>query len=248
MPDRIEDFALRVRDNDNVAVAKRPLAANLSLNGSISLTTDREIPAGHKIAIAAIAQGDPIFKYGQVIGYARRPISPGQHVHTHNVTMRADADDRTQLAHECCIDYRPTALYPPDLQPEAMAALQRATLEPASEAVMASLGVDARYETPARVDRVYDRVARALAQARPPQVALTRYQSLDPMGHYFLRYAAPSEFGDVTDEERHRLGQQVRQQAICICFGGQPTGQAKQLLATCQAALALDSAPRQLLM
>src|SRR5437764_328443 len=64
MPDRFEDFALRLRDNDNVAVAKRPLAANLSLNGSISLTTDREIPAGHKIAIAAIAQGRPILKYG----------------------------------------------------------------------------------------------------------------------------------------------------------------------------------------
>ena len=33
-----------------------------------------------------------------------------------------------------------------------------------------------------------------------------RYQSLDPIGHYFLRYAMPSEFGDVTDEERRRLG------------------------------------------
>ena len=51
-----------------------------------------------------------------------------------------------------------------------------------------------------------------------------------------------------TTQQRHRLGQQVRQQAICICFGGQPTGQAKQLLATCQAVLALDGAPRQLLM
>src|SRR5205814_9236199 len=29
---------------------------------------------------------------------------------------------------------------------------------------------------------------------------------LDPIGHYFLRYALPSEFGDVTDDERRRLG------------------------------------------
>ena len=50
MSDRFDDFALRLRDTDNVAVAKRPLAAGFSLNGSISLTTDREIPAGHKIA------------------------------------------------------------------------------------------------------------------------------------------------------------------------------------------------------
>ena len=42
-------------------------------------------------------------------------------------------------------------------------------------------------------------------RTRPAQVTLTRYQSLDPIGHYFLRYAMPSEFGDVTDEERRRL-------------------------------------------
>ena len=41
---------------------------------------------------------------------------------------------------------------------------------------------------------------------RPAQVTITRYQSLDPIGHYFLRYAVPSEFGDVTDDERRRLG------------------------------------------
>jgi predicted AlkP superfamily phosphohydrolase/phosphomutase len=53
---------------------------------------------------------------------------------------------------------------------------------------------------------VYDRIAQTLGLARPPQVMLMRYQSLDPIGHYFLRYAMPSEFGDVTDEERQRFG------------------------------------------
>ena len=38
-----------------------------------------------------------------------------------------------------------------------------------------------------------------------------RYQSLDPIGHYFLRYAMPSEFGDVTDEERRRFGSVLEQ-------------------------------------
>jgi len=37
-------------------------------------------------------------------------------------------------------------------------------------------------------------------------VTFTRYQSLDPIGHYFLRYAIPSEFGDVADDEHRRLG------------------------------------------
>src|SRR5882762_9249597 len=111
MSERFDDFALRLRDNDNVAVAKRPLAAGMALNGSISLVTNREIPAGHKIAVMEILEGDAIFKYGQVIGYARRRIAPGEHVHTHNVRMRDDADERTQLAHECCVDFVPVQHY-----------------------------------------------------------------------------------------------------------------------------------------
>ena len=69
-----------------------------------------------------------------------------------------------------------------------------------------AIGSTRGHEAPARTDRVYDRIARELAAAPAAQVTLTRYQSLDPIGHYFLRYAMPSEFGDVTDEERRRLG------------------------------------------
>src|SRR5437667_3196565 len=105
----------------------------------------------------------------------------------------------------------PSAIYPPELQLEALAAMESATTG-APQVVMASLGgaggsgADPRQETPARTDRVYDRIAQAMARGRPAQVTLTRYQGLDPIGHYFLRYAVPSEFGDVTDEERRRLG------------------------------------------
>ena len=45
-----------------------------------------------------------------------------------------------------------------------------------------------------------------MSRTRAAQVSLTRYQSLDPIGHYFLRYAQPSDFGDVTEDERRRLG------------------------------------------
>jgi hypothetical protein len=105
----------------------------------------------------------------------------------------------------------PSAIYPPELQVDALAALESATTD-TPPVVMASLGGaggpggDPRQETPARTDRVYELIAQAMARARPAQVTLTRYQSLDPIGHYFLRYATPSEFGDVTDEERRRLG------------------------------------------
>ena len=102
----------------------------------------------------------------------------------------------------------PSAIYPPELQMDALAAMEGAMAD-ASPVVTASSGgarIDPRHETPARTDRVYDRIAQAMSRARPPQVTLTRYQSLDPIGHYFLRYAIPSEFGDVTDKERRRLG------------------------------------------
>jgi len=58
----------------------------------------------------------------------------------------------------------------------------------------------------AHVDRLYDRLFQSLRRDRPAQVSIVRYQSLDQIGHYFLRYARPSRFGDVSDEERRLLG------------------------------------------
>lgn len=46
------------------------------------------IPLGHKIALAEIAAGDSIIKYGHDIGRAIAPIGRGRHVHVHNVKTR----------------------------------------------------------------------------------------------------------------------------------------------------------------
>ena len=45
------------------------------------------IPAGHKVAARAISQNEPVRRYGQIIGFATRPIGIGEHVHTHNLGM-----------------------------------------------------------------------------------------------------------------------------------------------------------------
>jgi predicted AlkP superfamily phosphohydrolase/phosphomutase len=102
----------------------------------------------------------------------------------------------------------PSTIYPPELQADVAAAQERlaGTMADGGAVVSASLAGDPRYDMPGKSDRLYDAIAQALARARQVQVTLTRYQSLDPIGHYFLRYAMPSEFGDVTDEERRRLG------------------------------------------
>ena len=61
-------------------------------------------------------------------------------------------------------------------------------------------------EAPGRLDRAFDQISRTLAPDHPTRVTVVRYASLDAIGHYYLRYAMPSEFGDVTDDERRRLG------------------------------------------
>jgi predicted AlkP superfamily phosphohydrolase/phosphomutase len=94
------------------------------------------------------------------------------------------------------------------LSPPAIARVSAAALESAAEASAGRDEVrpDPREAAPEQIDRVNDAIARALTAANPVQVTMTRYQSLDPIGHFFLRYAMPGDFGDVTDEERQRLG------------------------------------------
>src|SRR5436309_5048401 len=61
------------------------------------------IQAGHKVAVRAIAPGEPVHKYGQIIGFALEPIQPGQHVHVHNLGMGDFAKDYAYT-----VDAKPT--------------------------------------------------------------------------------------------------------------------------------------------
>jgi altronate hydrolase len=45
------------------------------------------VPAGHKIAVRDIAEGQPVRRYNQIIGFASQPIRAGEHVHVHNLAM-----------------------------------------------------------------------------------------------------------------------------------------------------------------
>lgn len=58
----------------------------------------------------------------------------------------------------------------------------------------------------ARWDEFYSRALRDLEALRPVQLAAVRYQGLDPVGHFYLRYAQPRDFGGVSDEDRQRYG------------------------------------------
>ncbi|MDW5377769.1 altronate dehydratase family protein [Halomonas sp. HP20-15] len=78
---------IRLNEADNVGVAARALPQGLPLDGDDGRVARHNIAAGHKVALAAIARGDTIIKYGQVIGQASVDIAIGEHVHTHNVAM-----------------------------------------------------------------------------------------------------------------------------------------------------------------
>src|SRR5689334_20619462 len=68
--------AVRVHPTDDVAVATRPLAAGtvVEVEGA-RVTLAEDVPAGHKIALRDIAQGEPVRKYGMAIGAATAPIA-----------------------------------------------------------------------------------------------------------------------------------------------------------------------------
>jgi len=83
---------LRLSPEDDVVVALRDIAAGTRLE-SEAVTAAEKIPAGHKLATRVRAIGDPVRRYGQIIGFASAEIAPGRHVHTHNLEMRDFARD-----------------------------------------------------------------------------------------------------------------------------------------------------------
>lgn len=83
--------AIRLHDRDNIMVALIALAPGAPLDAGCAAT--EAIPAGHKVAIRPIGPGEPVLKYGQVIGIATRPIAAGAHVHVQNLGMGAHKQD-----------------------------------------------------------------------------------------------------------------------------------------------------------
>jgi altronate dehydratase len=82
--------AIMVSDTDNVATCLTDIAADADAavmlgKDTFPVRATQDIPRGHKLAVAPIAAGDAILKYGEVIGKASADITRGAHVHVHNV-------------------------------------------------------------------------------------------------------------------------------------------------------------------
>ena len=81
---------IRIHPADDVVIARHQLVGGTVL-ASEGVTVSGLIPPGHKLAVRAIATGQPVRRYTQIIGSARQPIAPGQHVHTHNLEFSSFA-------------------------------------------------------------------------------------------------------------------------------------------------------------
>jgi altronate hydrolase len=107
---RFEEAAVVLHPTDSVAVLKGPVRAGDELVlGSTVLRIAQNIGAGHKIALTELADSEPVRRYGQIIGFAKGRIAPGEHVHTHNLVMADFGRD-----YQFCAEARPILYYAPD--------------------------------------------------------------------------------------------------------------------------------------
>lgn len=71
---------LRVHPSDNVGIIVDPEGTTTGHMSPSGLRVREPIPQSHKIALGPIAMGEPVLRYGQVIGYANRSIQEGSWV------------------------------------------------------------------------------------------------------------------------------------------------------------------------
>lgn len=85
-PPTAQNAAILLHPRDNVAIARVALSDDqrLEVNG-VPISIRQSVPAGHKLAIKPVHPGEPVYRYGNVIGFATAPIAAGDHVHVHNL-------------------------------------------------------------------------------------------------------------------------------------------------------------------
>ena len=112
-PVSLHEVAVLLDPDDDVAIAKAQLAPGtvLVLSEGGTVRVGQAIPSGHKVALRAIPTGEPVRRYGQVIGVATRAVGPGEHVHSHNLAVGEVGHD-----YGFCETFEPVELVPEPLR------------------------------------------------------------------------------------------------------------------------------------
>jgi len=96
---------IRLHAADDVVIARSQLMSGSQVEG---IAVRGLIPPGHKIATRAIAAGEAVRRYNQIIGFASQAIGPGEHVHVQNLNMGAEKGNFTR-DYAFCADLKPPA-------------------------------------------------------------------------------------------------------------------------------------------
>lgn len=91
----------QLHPDDDVVIALQAIPAETEITEGIR--SSAEIPPGHKVALRSVGKGSPVHRYNQIIGFASADISPGDHVHLHNLAMAEFERD-----YAFCENARPT--------------------------------------------------------------------------------------------------------------------------------------------
>src|SRR5688572_12176106 len=102
------ELTIRLHAEDDVVIARMELRTG-TLVSRENVRAAVTIPAGHKLAARDIAQGKPVRRYNQIIGFATRDIRAGEHVHVHNLAMGDFQRDYAFCALKKDTDYVPPA-------------------------------------------------------------------------------------------------------------------------------------------
>ena len=80
------------KQGDHVGVATSDISAGEEVLGfymdddsRVEVTSNGEIPLGHKIAVEVLAAGGEVIEYGIRVGHAPEGLEVGDYVHTHNI-------------------------------------------------------------------------------------------------------------------------------------------------------------------
>jgi galactarate dehydratase len=77
----MDPLHIRVHPADNVAIIVNPDGLPAGTTLSTEVTLCEAVPAAHKVALCDIPKGQPVRRYGAVIGYAARDLARGSWVH-----------------------------------------------------------------------------------------------------------------------------------------------------------------------
>jgi altronate hydrolase len=101
------DLTIRLNAADDVVIARVEIPAGTKLLAEGGIEVAARVPPGHKIAVRAVAQGQPVRRYNQIIGFATRAIRAGEHVHVHNLAMGDFQRDYAFCADAKAVDMAP---------------------------------------------------------------------------------------------------------------------------------------------